>query len=158
MVAGRSRTRRLRLARRDLFALVGLPPPSRCSWLRHQLDGHLIMSKHQPLRYDDQSVRNDAELPIIEADDYGADVLDDVAAFLRRFVASPNRHALVAHTLWIAHTHLMAAWDSTPRLAFLSPEPGSGKTRALEVSELLVANAVVNVNMTPAYLFRRINS
>jgi Protein of unknown function (DUF3631) len=64
----------------------------------------------------------------------------------------------VAHTLWIAHTHLMEAWDSTPRLAFLSPEPGSGKTRALEISELLVPNAVEAVNMSPAYLFRRIGA
>ena len=72
--------------------------------------------------------------------------------------AYPSEHAQIAHTLWIAHTHLMAAWDSTPRLALLSPEPGSGKTRALEVSELLVPNAVEAVNMSSAYLFRRINS
>ena len=32
----------------------------------------------------------------------------------------------------------MDEWESTPRLAFLSPEPGSGKTRALEISETLV--------------------
>ena len=68
----------------------------------------------------------------------GAALLDDVHAFLGRFVAYPSEHAHVAHTLWIAHAHLMDAWDSTPRIAFLSPEPGSGKTRALEVSELLV--------------------
>jgi hypothetical protein len=62
----------------------------------------------------------------------------------------------VAHTLWIAHAHLMDAWDSTPRLALLSPEPGSGKTRALEVSEPLVPRAVEAVNMSPAYLFRKV--
>lgn len=86
----------------------------------------------------------------------GAALLNDVAAFCGRFVAYPSEHAQTAHTLWIAHTHLMEAWDSTPRIAFLSPEPGSGKTRALEVSQLLVPNAVENVNMTAAYLFRRI--
>jgi hypothetical protein len=84
------------------------------------------------------------------------EALDDVHAFLGRFVAYPSPHAHVAHTLWIVHTHLMSAWDSTPRIAFVSPEPGSGKTRALEVTELLVPNPVEAVNVTPAYLFRKV--
>jgi Protein of unknown function (DUF3631) len=88
----------------------------------------------------------------------GAEVLNDVCAFLGRFIAYPSEHAQIAHTLWIAHAHMMESWDSTPRLAFLSAEPGSGKTRALEISELLVRNAVENVNMSPAYLFRRIGA
>jgi hypothetical protein len=88
----------------------------------------------------------------------GAEVLNDVCAFLGRFIAYPSEHAQIAHTLWIAHAHMMESWDSTPRLAFLSAEPGSGKTRALEISELLVPNAVENVNMSPAYLFRRIGA
>ena len=86
----------------------------------------------------------------------GAKLLNDVHAFLGRFVAYPSEHAQIAHTLWIAHTHLMDCWDSTPRIAFLSPEPGSGKTRALEVSELLIPNAVAAVNVSPAYLFRKV--
>ncbi len=86
----------------------------------------------------------------------GRDLLDAVHAFLGRFVAYPSGHAHVAHTLWIAHAHLMDAWESTPRIAFLSPEPGSGKTRALEVTELLVPRAVEAINTTPAYLFRKV--
>lgn len=82
--------------------------------------------------------------------------LDDVHTFLGRFVAYPSEHAHNAHTLWVAHTHLMDAWESTPRLAFLSPEPASGKTRALEATELLVPNPVEAVNVTPAYLFRKV--
>jgi hypothetical protein len=50
----------------------------------------------------------------------------------------------------------MDRWESTPRLAFLSPEPGSGKTRALEVTEPLVPHPVAAVNVTPAYLFRKV--
>ena len=50
----------------------------------------------------------------------------------------------------------MSCWESTPRLAFLSAERGSGKTRALEVTALLVPNAVQAVNVTPAYLFRKV--
>ena len=49
-------------------------------------------------------------------------------------------------------------WDTTPRLAFLSAEPASGKTRALEITELLVPNPVSAVNVSPAYLFRKVGS
>ena len=72
----------------------------------------------------------------------GAELLDAVQSFLETFVAYPSPDAAIAHTLWIAHTHLMAAWESTPRIAFLSPEPGSGKTRALEITETLVPRPV----------------
>src|SRR5450432_4080200 len=88
----------------------------------------------------------------------GAAILDDVETFLSRFVAYPSEPARIAHVLWVAHAHRMDAWDSTPRIAFLSPEPGSGKSRALEVSELLVPRPVEAVNVTPAYLFRKVGS
>src|SRR5262245_5242264 len=87
-----------------------------------------------------------------------AQILDDIHNFLGRFVIYPSREAHDAHVLWIAHTHLMDAWESTPRIAFLSPEPASGKTRALEVSELLVPNPVEAINVSPAYLFRKVGS
>jgi hypothetical protein len=84
-------------------------------------------------------------------------ILDEVYAYIGRFIAYPNEHARVAHTLWIGHAHFMEAWDSTPRIAFLSPESGSGKTRALEVTETLVPRPIEAVNATPAYLFRKVS-
>jgi hypothetical protein len=83
--------------------------------------------------------------------------VDDVYNFLSRFVAYPSEAAHVAHTLWIVHTYLMEAWESTPRIAFLSPEPGSGKTRALEVTETIVPRPIEAVNVTAAYLFRKVS-
>ena len=82
--------------------------------------------------------------------------LDHVHAFIGRFVSYPSPEAQTAHALWIAHAHFMEHWDSTPRMAFLSPEPGSGKSRALEVTALLVPRPVETVNATPAYLFRKV--
>jgi hypothetical protein len=96
------------------------------------------------------------ELYALDSPD-GAELLDDIRAFLARFVVYPSAHALVAHVLWIAHTWLMCCWDSTPRIAFLSPEPGSGKSRALEVTEPLVPRPVHAVNTSPAYLFRKVS-
>ena len=84
----------------------------------------------------------------------GAALLDEVYDFLDRFIAYPSESAHVAHTLWIAHCWFMDHWESTPRIAFLSPEPGSGKSRALEVTEPLVPRPILTVNNTPAYLFR----
>ncbi|MDA1371706.1 MAG: DUF3631 domain-containing protein [Proteobacteria bacterium] len=86
----------------------------------------------------------------------GSEILLKIQEFLRRFVSYPDEHCLLAHTLWIAHTHLIESFESTPRLAFLSPEPASGKTRALEITEMLVPNPVIAVNVTPAYLFRKV--
>jgi hypothetical protein len=52
----------------------------------------------------------------------------------------------------------MDAWEATARIAFLSPEPSSGKTRALEITENLVPRPVEAVNVTPAYLFRKVGA
>ena len=88
----------------------------------------------------------------------GAIALDDIETYLRRFIAYPSNAACIAHTLWIAHTHQMDIWESTPRIAFLSPEPASGKTRALEITETLVPRPVEAVNVTSAYIFRKVSS
>lgn len=89
-------------------------------------------------------------------DNSPAGILDTAYDFLGRFVAYPSEAAHVAHVLWVAHAHFMGSWETTPRIAFLSPEPGSGKTRALEISELLCPRPINAVNMSPAALFRLI--
>lgn len=86
----------------------------------------------------------------------GADLLDRIYAFTGRYIAYPSEAAHRAHVLWIVHAWRMDLWDSTPRIAFLSQEPGSGKTRGLEVTELLVPRPILAVDCTPAYLFRKV--
>jgi len=76
----------------------------------------------------------------------GERVLSTVHEFLGRFVAYPSEQARLAHTLWLVHTHLIHLWENTPRIAFLSPEPASGKTRALETTECLVPRPMEAVN------------
>ncbi|ARQ69970.1 DUF3631 domain-containing protein [Streptomyces marincola] len=87
----------------------------------------------------------------------GAALLDDVERFHRRFNAFPSEAAYVAVVLWDAHTHLLDAFDSTPRLAFLSPEPGSGKTRAMEVVSTLVRRPMHAISASSAALFRAVS-
>ncbi|WP_371791500.1 DUF3631 domain-containing protein [Streptomyces sp. NBC_01471] len=87
----------------------------------------------------------------------GATLLDQVEAFHRRFNAFPVEAAYVAVTLWDAHAHLLDCFDATPRLAFLSPEPASGKSRALEIVETLVPYPMVAVNASASALFRAVS-
>jgi hypothetical protein len=87
-------------------------------------------------------------------DEPGHVVLDDVAAWLAAHVAYTSEHHARVVALWAAHTHILDAAASTPRLAFVSPEPGSGKTRSLELLELLVHRGRHVLSMTPAALFR----
>ncbi|MEU9795424.1 DUF3631 domain-containing protein [Streptomyces sparsogenes] len=88
----------------------------------------------------------------------GAALLDEVEAFHRRFNIFPSEAAYVAVTLWDAHAHLIDAFDGTARLAFLSPEPGSGKSRALEIVETLTPRAATTVNASANALFRLVEA
>jgi hypothetical protein len=114
-----------------------------------------VLAKFTGRKVIEQAKARPIPLPGVHVD--GADLLDAVDTFIGRFVAYPSEDLRVAHALWLAHAHLMDAWESTPRLAFLSPEPGSGKTRALEITETLVPRPVQSVNATPAYLFRKVS-
>lgn len=87
----------------------------------------------------------------------GAALLNEVEAFHRRFNVFPREAAYVAVVLWDAHAHMLDSFDSTPRLAFLSPEPGSGKSRALEVVETLVPRSMAAVDASAAALFRSVS-
>ena len=86
-----------------------------------------------------------------------ADVLDDVATFISRFVVFSSHHQLVAVTLWAAHTYLVDRLRTTPYLHLSSPEPESGKSRLLDVLELLVHNPWITITPSPAVLYRKID-
>jgi hypothetical protein len=88
----------------------------------------------------------------------GAALLNEVEAFHRRFNVFPTEAAYVAVTLWDAHAHLIECFETTPRIAFLSPEPGSGKSRALEIVELLTPRPVTTVSASANALYRLVDS
>ncbi|SON62272.1 hypothetical protein MSIMFI_03797 [Mycobacterium simulans] len=86
----------------------------------------------------------------------GAELLDGVHRFAGRFLAFPTPHHLVVVVLWIVHTWAVKAFYVTPRLVLDSPEPGSGKTRVLEILALLCRGARLTLSTTTAALYRRI--
>ena len=86
----------------------------------------------------------------------GAALLDTVRAWIGRFVAFPSAACLDAVTLWAAHAHMVEHFHTSPRLAALSPEPESGKTRLLEILDLLTPNSMLIFSPSVAAIFRKL--
>lgn len=89
-------------------------------------------------------------------------LFDEVKSYLTRFVSFPNEAAADVATLWVAHTHAVDSehkliFESTPRLAILSNEPGSGKTRLLELIEALSHNGRQVTDPTAPALISLVN-
>jgi Protein of unknown function (DUF3631) len=84
----------------------------------------------------------------------GHAVLDAVAEFIGRFVVFPTEHCLPTVALWAAHTWAAHAFYTTPRLVLDSAEPGSGKTRVLELLNLFCRDPEMVLSPTTAAIFR----
>lgn len=81
-------------------------------------------------------------------------LLSEVGDFIRRYVVLQGDFFYDAVALWVLHAHAVAAFDTSPRLLFKSPEKESGKTRGLEVLEVLTPNPLFVMNATIAAIFR----
>lgn len=84
-------------------------------------------------------------------------LLDDLEAFLRRFVILDD-HGLVAVTLWVAFTYCFEIAETSPRLRIKSPEKRCGKSRLFEVLALLIPRSIVASNMSQSAIFRTIEA
>jgi hypothetical protein len=87
----------------------------------------------------------------------GSAVLDDVLAYIRRFVSLTGSQARAA-ALWVVHTYVFATAYATPYLAITSVEKQSGKTRLLEVFETIAARTWLTGRVTAAVLIRKIDA
>jgi hypothetical protein len=131
------------------------------AWRNTQADGRPIDQGHAP---DPEMPERAPERslswlgPVPASLRAGHEVLDDVTAFLNRFVVFPNEHCAPTVALWFAHTHAADRFYITPRLILDSAEPGSGKTRVLEVASLLVHSPESTISTTPAALFRLVSA
>jgi hypothetical protein len=86
----------------------------------------------------------------------GAALLDEVVAFVRRFLVLPADRYFDVIALWVLHAHSIAGADSSPRLLLKSAEKQSGKSRTLELLEMLTPNPLLVLNASVAALFRLI--
>jgi len=85
------------------------------------------------------------------------DLLADVEAFIRRFVvvSDDQLHVLA---LWTIHTHCLDAAAQTPYLTITSPVKQCGKSRLVEVVELLVRAPWLAITPSEAVLYRKITA
>jgi hypothetical protein len=84
-------------------------------------------------------------------------VIDDVDAFLRRYVVFANDAQATACALFVVHTYVIDGAETTPYLAVTSAEKQSGKSRLLDVLERLVRDPWKVVSPSSAVLYRVID-
>lgn len=86
----------------------------------------------------------------------GAEILDDLTAWASHYVAFSTPHAAPTVALWAAHTWRVTDFYVSPRLILSSAEPGSGKTRVLELLNLVCHFPRLTISATAPALYRRI--
>src|SRR4029077_3535476 len=84
-------------------------------------------------------------------------LLEELERFFCRFIVLPEG-ASIALTLWTLQAHAHAAFDISPLLVLSSPEKRCGKTTALALLGKVVPKALPASNITPAALFRAVES
>ena len=82
------------------------------------------------------------------------DLLRRVGEFIERYVVLAESQC-VAVALWVLHTHAIEAAFTTPFLSITSAEMECGKTRLLEVLDVLVARPWLTMRTTAAALLRK---
>jgi len=81
------------------------------------------------------------------------ELLAAIEKFFRRFCVMPD-HAYFPVAVWALATHSIEIFDTFGYLALTSPVKGCGKTRVLEVLNLLCRQPEMCACVTPASLFR----
>lgn len=112
-------------------------------------------AKRQQARELLEQVRAEESVDVGELEEIAA-LLDQVRAFVAKYLIVPGAHYLDVIALWIAHAHAIGAFDTTPRLFGKSAEKESGKTRLHEILNLLTPSPRLVFNTTPAAIYRRL--
>ena len=82
-------------------------------------------------------------------------VLDELCKLFDTYIVFPSDEHRDAVVLWVAHSHVFEAFDTTPRLSVFSVEPGSGKTMVLNLVQGTAKNGwEASATITPAVVWR----
>lgn len=82
--------------------------------------------------------------------------LNAIEKFIRRFLVLPREEHYWIMTLWVAHTYFTEHLTTTPRLAFISPEYGCGKSVALLIIKKISFRGQKHPYYSRSALMRRI--
>ena len=99
----------------------------------------------------------DKALAVIGAQRELAQLLDDIRAFLKRYLVLRDCHYDIL-TVWTVHTFCLDAFDFTPYINIWSATKESGKTLLLQVLSLLVCKAWLTGHTTVGALIRKIDT
>jgi hypothetical protein len=80
--------------------------------------------------------------------------LDRVVEWLLRYVVFPSEHEARAIALWVAHAWIVERFEISPILVITSAEMRSGKSRLLDVLQLIVPHAWRVITPSEAVVFR----
>ena len=75
-----------------------------------------------------------------------------------RYVAFRNKSQAPVIALWVVHSHAIAAFDYTPYLHVSSPEKQCGKSRVIDLLNLLVRAPWPAVSPSEAVIYRKIEA
>jgi hypothetical protein len=152
------KTRRLL---RKLVALMGSDNEKEWANAKRHIDQ--ILKKHKrawaELYELIGNIPDDAPRPTEPDNDYRGDIgpLDLVEGMLRRYVQMKD-HEYVAVSLWVAHTYVYVRFAFTPRLAVTAPTSDCGKSTLLLFLSCVCASPYKSDDVTPATLFRLLDS
>jgi Protein of unknown function (DUF3631) len=118
------------------------------------LDGDGIFTKSDPLagvtrEFVGSAIAEVLDIPPSPRPDH----MREVEQFIRRFVILPDAAYLPLAT-WAMATYVSEVFDAFPYIALVSPAKRCGKTRALELLELLCLKAWRGTSPTSAALYR----
>jgi hypothetical protein len=85
-------------------------------------------------------------------------LLQDIAGFLTRFVVFAKKAQVTVVALWVCHTWVIEAADTTPYLNVSSATKRAGKSLLFDLLELLVRRPWRVATPSEAVLFRKVSA
>lgn len=85
------------------------------------------------------------------------EVLEAIGGVIDKYAIFPNRESRDAVVLWISHSWVYKNFVATPRLHIYSSEPGSGKTRVMDLVCGMVRKSQDAVNARPSMIYEAID-
>lgn len=92
-----------------------------------------------------------------DLDPSGPRHLDKLLGAIKDYVVMSDEQRLVV-ALWIVHAHMVEHFEQTPYLTVTSPQRQCGKSRLLELLELLVPRSWMAITPSEAVIYRYIDS
>lgn len=82
-------------------------------------------------------------------------LFQDIRQFIKRFMWYPDERTYGLLALWIMESYVFMAFDQVAYLAMIGTKR-AGKTRLLEILEMLCFNAALLTSVTDSYVFRSV--